>query len=160
GSATVQATSGSVTGTASVTVTNTAPTVATSASATPGFVTDTSTLLGVQGSDLGGESNLTYTWSLTGSPPAPVLFSDNGTNSAKSTSATFSKAGSYDFLVTITDAGGLTATSNVSVDVSQTLTSIAINPPSANLSLGGSQTFTATALDQFGAPLSSQPAFN
>ena len=44
---------------------------------------------------------------------ATPTFSANGSNAAKNTTATFSKAGSYTFQVTITDAGGLTATSSV-----------------------------------------------
>ena len=52
-----------------------------------------------------------------GTPPAPVTFSPNGSNAASSTTATFSKAGSYTFKVTITDPGGQTATASVPVTV-------------------------------------------
>ena len=45
------------------------------------------------GAESAGESNLTYTWTTTGTPPAPVVFSSNGNNAAKSTTATFTKAG-------------------------------------------------------------------
>ena len=45
-----------------------------------------------------------------------MTFSVNGTNAAKNTTATFSQAGAYSFTVTITDAGGLTATSSVRRD--------------------------------------------
>ncbi len=72
--------------------------------------------MSVLGADDGGESNLTYTWVATGTPPAPVSFSANGTNAAKNTTATFTKAGNYSFQVTITDAGGLSVTSSVNVD--------------------------------------------
>ena len=65
---------------------------------------------------------LTYTWTTTGTPPAPVTFSANGTNAAQSVTATFSKAGSYTFQVTVTDPGGYIATSSVTVTVNQTLT--------------------------------------
>ena len=84
-------------------------------------MTGTTTALSVLGADDAGESNLTYTWATTGTPPAPVTFSDNGDNTAKNTTATFSQAGNYTFQVTITDVGGLTATSSVDVAVSQTL---------------------------------------
>ena len=47
------------------------------------------------GADDAGEAALTYTWSTTGTPPAPVTFSVNGNNAAKNTTATFTKAGSY-----------------------------------------------------------------
>ncbi len=52
------------------------------------------------GADDGGEANLTYTWATTGTPPAAVTFSANGTNAAKNTTATFTKAGTYTFQVT------------------------------------------------------------
>src|SRR5262249_42974545 len=90
--------------------TNQAPTVATPASASPNPVTGTTTTLNVQGADDGGADKLTYTWTVSG--PAAVAFSDNGTNSASST-----QSGTYNFVATITDAGGLGVTSNVSVTV-------------------------------------------
>ena len=80
------------------------------------------------GADVAGESTLTYTWATTGTPPAVVSFSINGSNAAKNTTATFSKAGNYTFQVTITDPNGLTATSSVNVTVNQTLTAIAVGP--------------------------------
>ena len=85
--------------------------------------------MSVLGADDGGESNLTYTWAATGTPPAPVSFSANGTNAAKNTTATFIQAGNYSFQVTITDAGGLSATSSVNVTVNQTLTAITVDSP-------------------------------
>jgi hypothetical protein len=59
----------------------------------------------------------------------------------------------------VTDAGGLTATSSVSVTVNQTLTSIVLSPTSATVNTSAEQQFTATARDQFAAGLSTQPAF-
>ncbi|OAI48663.1 hypothetical protein AYO44_06785 [Planctomycetaceae bacterium SCGC AG-212-F19] len=156
GSATVRATSGAITGTAAITVTasNTAPTVATAASASPSPVTAKTTNLSVLGADNGGEAALTYTWATTGTPPAAVTFSANGTNAAKNTTATFTKAGAYSFQVTIRDAGGLTATSSVNVTVTQTLASITVAPASVSLANSATQQFTATALDQFGNSMS------
>ena len=90
---TVTATSGTVTGTTVVTVSDAAPTVATAAAATPATVTGTTTALSVLGADDAGESNLSYTWATTGTPPAAVNFSANGSNAAKNTTATFTKAG-------------------------------------------------------------------
>ena len=159
GLASLTASSGAVSGTGSVTVTNAAPTVATPAAATPRPVTGTSTALSVLGADDGGEANLTYTWAATGTPPAPVSFSVNGTNGAKNTTATFTQAGNYSFQVTITDAGGLSTTSSVNVTVAQTLTSIAVTPAAAALNENATQQFTATAYDQFGNALASQPSF-
>ena len=117
-----------ITSTVNVTVANTsnaAPTVATPASATPSPVTGNSTQLSVLGADDGGEPNLTYTWATTGTPPASVGFSSNGQNASKNTTATFTAAGNYSFIVTISD-GALTTTSNVNVTVNQTLTSITV----------------------------------
>ena len=67
---TVTAQSGSVSGSATVSVTdsNTAPTVVVSAAATANPVTGSTTSLSVLGDDDGGESALTYTWSTTGTP--------------------------------------------------------------------------------------------
>lgn len=138
---------------------NQPPTVATPASATPSDVTGTSTDLSVLGADASGESGLTYTWSTTGTPPAPVNFSVNGSNAAKDTVATFSAAGLYNFQVTIADAEGQSVTSSVPVTVAQTLSSIVLSPNSASVVEGGSQQFTAQADDQFGHALSSQPSF-
>jgi hypothetical protein len=99
-------------------VVNQHPTVATAAAANPSTVTSGNTsALSVLGADDGGEDNLTYTWSTTGTPPAPVAFSINGTHDAKNTTATFTATGTYQVLVTITDANGLSVTSSVSVVV-------------------------------------------
>ena len=160
GSATVRATSGAVHADALVTVNNAAPTVATPASANPSPASGTTTALSVLGADDGGEGNLTYTWSTTGTPPAAVSFSANGTNAAKNSIATFTRVGTYSFLVTITDPEGLSTTSSVNVTVNQTLTSITVSPASATLNENGTQPFSATACDQFGNALSSQPTFN
>lgn len=67
------------------------------------------------GADDGGEAALTYTWSATG--PGTVSFSENGTNAAKSSIATFTKSGSYVLTVTITDSDKLTVVSSVAARV-------------------------------------------
>ena len=132
---------------------NLPPTVATAASASSNPVTGTATGLSVLGADEGGEANLIYTWATTGTPPALVSFSTNGTNVAKNTTATFIKAGNYNFQVTIKDLANLTATSTVTVTVNQTLTALAVTPASASLATGATQQFTATAKDQFASNL-------
>lgn len=75
-------------------------------SASPTPVTGTTTALSVLGADDGGEGNLIYTWATTGTPPAAVTFSANGTDAAKNTTATFTKAGTYTLQVTIADSQG------------------------------------------------------
>ncbi len=135
------------------------PAVVTAASASS--VTSAAAVLSVLGADAtSGESALIYTWSVTGTPPAPVTFSANSANSAKTTTATCTKAGSYNFLVTMTNAAGFSATSSVSLTVNQMLTSIVVSPASASLGSHATQQFAAAAYDQFGAAMSSQPAFN
>ena len=126
------------------------PTVATAASANPSTVVGNTTQLAVRGDDDGGETNLTYTWWMT-SGPAAVTYSANGTNAAKTTVAMFTKAGSYTFLATITNASGLSTASSVSVTVAQTLKTVALAP-------SGSQ-FTVTGTDQFNNSLTPSSPF-
>ncbi len=126
------------------------PTVATAASATPNPVSGTTTQLSVLGADNGGETNLSYAWSTTGTPPATVAFSANRSNAAKITTATFSKVGTYTFLVTISDALALSVTSSVTVTVTATPSGITVSPPLAWIEQGSSLTFQAAATDQFG----------
>ena len=147
--ATLKAQSGSIFNTATVTVVNLAPTVATGAAGAPNSVTGTSTALSVLGADGGGQASLTYSWATTGTPPALVAFSPNGTNAAKNATATFTKAGTYNFQVTITDGGGLSTTSAVQVDVAPTPTSLTVATASYSLSNGQSTSFTALVIDQF-----------
>lgn len=157
---TITGTSGSLTRTTTFSLTVTAPpTVATPASATPSPVTGTTTALKVLGASGNGENTLTYTWATTGIPPAAVAFSVNGTNAAKNTTATFTKAGSYNFQVTIKDAASLTVLSTVAVTVNSTLTGITVSPSTAQVSIGSTQQFTATGTNQFGTALSPQPTF-
>jgi autotransporter-associated beta strand protein len=158
GSGTVTAAANGISGMSSVTVTDPAPTVATPAAASPSTVTAETTALSVLGADDEGESTLTYTWATTGTPPAPVVFSANGTNLAQNTTATFAAAGTYNFTVTITNTSGLTYASSTTVTVNQTYSGLSISPAAPNLSGGATQQFTATALDQFGQALASQPA--
>ena len=139
------------------TATNAPPTVARPAVATPNPVTAKTATLSVLGADDGGESSLRYTWSSTG--PSATTFSVNGTNAAKNTAATFTKAGSYTFTVTLTDSGGLTATSSIAVVVRQTLTTIIVTPAMATIAPRQQLQFTARAFDQFGIALTTQPSF-
>ncbi len=127
------------------------PAVVTAAAASPSPVAATLTALSVLAAhQTVGESGLTYTWATTGAPPAAVNFSVNGSNAAKSTSATFAKAGTYNFLVTISDPLGNSTTSSVSVIVQQTPQSVSISPATANINAGSTQQFTLIAQDQFG----------
>jgi hypothetical protein len=143
-------------------------TVATRASAFPNLVLGTTTTLSVLGGNAGkgGEHALIYRWRSTG--PGPVTFSPNGTNAAKSTTATFVRGGSYILVAAVVGPRGSTpdwdngaqATSRVIVIVNQTLSSVVLAPgPILTLTVPATQQFIAKALDQFGRPLATQPPF-
>jgi len=159
--AAVTASAGSIVGEAMVYPISAVPTVVAPASAGSEPVTGTTALLSVLGADEGGEGNLSYSWTVIATPPgAPApWFSCNGSNQAKSTTATFASAGDYSFAVTMTDPDGLSATSTVDVDVNATLTTIAVAPAAVDLGPGQTRMFTASAADQFGAVMAVQPTF-
>src|SRR5205814_1665348 len=124
-------------------------------------VTGKTAALSVLGADEAGESSLMYTWSTTTKPTgaANPTFSINGTNGAKNTTVTSGRAGTYVFLVTISN-GSSTTTSSVSVLVNQTLTGLTITPTTATLPLNGSEQINAGGTDQFGQAMSTLPALN
>jgi hypothetical protein len=138
------------------------PNVTSPASASPSPVTTTSTTLSVTATDPGGQ-DLTYQWSVLSVPTgaaAPTFTNNNQTlvsGATDSTGVTFHQAGSYTFRVTITDANGGVTTSDISVKVDQTQTSLAVSPASVKVRDGRSQKFTATLFDQFGKAMAVQP---
>jgi hypothetical protein len=136
--------------------------VAVPAAAASNPVTSTSAVLSALGADPAyPASSLTYTWSATSVPAgaAAPSFSANGTSAAQQTTVIFSQAGSYNFLVTITDPAGATTTSTVGVMVTQALITINVTPFTSITSDGITQPFAATAFDQFGQALLNQPVF-
>ena len=135
------------------------PSIAAAASSTSNPVVESTTTLAVLGTDDGGEAKLIYTWATTGTPPAAVSFSPNGTNAAKVTTATFTAPGTYSFQVTVKDQANLTAISATSVTVTAKIATIVVTPAAPYVSISGTQQFTAVARDQFSAALSPQPAF-
>jgi hypothetical protein len=148
GDHTITATDGSVPATATVDIVDSAPTVATPAAGTVSN-DGTSVALSVLGSDLLGESGLTYTWSTTEDSPAPVTFITNGSNAAKSTTAELTSAGNYTFVVTITNAASLSVTSDASVPVGQITSALTISPSDPTVAQGAAQQFTVSGVDQF-----------
>ena len=149
----ITASAGGRSDTASVTVINgSPPTIATPASASPSPVLGSSTGVSVLGDDDGGEANLLYTWSATG--PAAVTFSPNGAHAARNGTATFTRAGSYVFTVTVRDGQGLTATSTTNVTVTAQLAALELTPSTVSVAPRGTQAFTVEGSDQFGAPTS------
>ncbi len=155
----VVANSGSVSGEASVDVIA-GPNVQTPAAVSPSPVTATTATLSVLGSDPAGEDTLTYTWAATALPSGgSAAFQANGTNAAKHTTATFTRAGSYTLSVTITDGDGAKATSQVIAPVSAVPTSIAVSAAQPTVALGATDQCTATLNDQFLQPISPVPVF-
>ena len=136
------------------------PTITKAAAAAPNPVAGKTTALSVSASDPTGASSLTYTWITTGTAPAPVTFSANGTNAAQNVTATFAAGGSCNIQVTVSDPSGYIVTSSVTVVVNQTLTSIVVSPGSITLAAGAGEQFTGVGYDQFGNPLSAQPALS
>lgn len=137
------------------------PWVASPANASSSTVTGTATNLSVRGGDAYNASALTYTWSVLSAPSGATepTFSVNANHAAQNTAVAFRDAGSYVFQVTITNVYGLTATSDVQVTVTQTLSGISLSPPSASLYNNASLQFTATALDQFGHAMAAHPSW-
>ena len=131
------------------------PTVASPAAANPAAVTGTSTaglgVLGADASDSSGEACLSYTWSVTALPAgaASPVFSVNGTNAAKTTTATFASAGHYSFLVMIGDPQGLSVGTSVNVTVGQSFEAVDVTPGRTELGPGQTRQFTAEAEVQF-----------
>jgi hypothetical protein len=123
GAATVYATSGSVQGSADVTVVSSGTAVASES-----VVTGTNVNLTVLG---GATSGVTYTWSVINKPTgaASPTFSVNGSSAALTTTATFFDAGSYTFQVSINN--GSITTQDVIVTVQQTLSAIVVSPGTA-----------------------------
>ena len=158
GSATVQAsmdTGGApITAETQVTVSTLQITTPAAVSADP--VTGTTADLSVLGDCDGGESTLTYTWSLDSGPGAPT-FDENDSNAAKSTTVTFDQIGEYVFGVTVTDSLGASLTSSVAVTVEAAFTAVTITSESDRANPGLVEGLEAVAEDQFGAPMATQP---
>jgi hypothetical protein len=158
GNATVQATSGSVTGKATVIIKYFPPVVTQQASSNQNPVTGTQTSLQVQASDPNG-ANLTYSWTVT-SQPAGAKTPGFNNPASNNTNVTFYQSGSYTFTVTISDSVGQSNTSSVTVSVVQTLTGISVTPANVTLAEQATQQFAPTAVDQFGQAMASQPSFS
>ena len=154
----IQVSSGSVSGTVMVYVTSSvAPTITTAPNANPSPVTGTSTNLSVLASDAAGEANLVYSWSTVGTPPAAVNFSDNNSNTAKNTLANFTKAGTYNFQVKVTNPSGNYTLSNLTAQVIQTASAISVTAATTSVAANTTDQFTAGNLDQFGNPMAGTP---
>lgn len=129
---------------------NAPPEILTEPVAATAPVTGTSTVLNVTASDDAGEPALTYTWSVNATFGHPVTFSENGTNAAKQTEATFTAPGTYTFSVLIRDEAGLSVSGTVDVTVDASLTAVTVAPALATVPVNATQLFTASGRDQFG----------
>jgi hypothetical protein len=147
-----------------------APTIAQAIAANGNLsVSGRTAAISVLGADVAGATSLRYTWSVTTLPAAgSVSFAANGSNAAKSTTATFNEAGTYGLKVTITDAANLSVTGTTTVIVSQTLTTIRLSDgstqavicPTTRVAVSAtSESLVAQGLDQFGNALTTQPTF-
>lgn len=127
------------------------------ATATPSSVTGTQAALAATAYDDLGEAALVYTWS-TVTAPGAVSFSPNGTNAAKASTATFTAPGTYVLRVTATDAGGLSASRDLTVTVVSTAAAVEVQPQAASVAAGGNLAFTATVRNQFNQVMNPAPA--
>ena len=100
-------------------------------------------------------SGLTYTWSTVKMPSGAKSpgFSVNGTHAANTTTAFFSKDGTYRFRVTVKNTDGHSVTSDVDYVVKQKARGLRITPHGAKVKPGATLQLTTIALDQFAHPL-------
>jgi hypothetical protein len=148
---TVTAASGSVSGTASVTVT--ASPVLTTITVTPASAS-------VQ---TGGTKQFSATgydqFSQPVSPQPTFIWSVSGGGSI-SASGLFTAGSTAGGPFTVTAASGsVSGTASVAVTALPVLTTITVSPASASVQTGGTKQFSATGYDQFSQPVSPQPTF-
>ena len=109
------------------------------------------------GARISDSSALTYSWKLIGKPDHashPVI----ANASAASTGATFAKAGTYTFRVTVTSAGGEVTSKRVTAVVDAVATEMHIVQHKRTLSSVRPTRMRAFVTDQFGNLLASQPS--
>lgn len=129
---------------------------------------DRSVNLSVLGTDLTGERNLSYRWSLDTAPiGASVSFLNNGNNAAKNTRIIVDKAGEYRVSVTIINSLGLSTSSSLRIQVAQSISRMEVITDTDQV-IGNGATVTVAsnvqslklkAYDQFGAEMAIPPAF-
>lgn len=102
------------------------------------------------------DSALAYVWKSSGTAAPKAII--NGKSRIESpwvneTEADFSRAGVYEFTVTVTDSDDLSSEASLKVPVHPVVTSITVMPQSVDLHFTQSTKFTAKASDQFGKPI-------
>ena len=98
---------------------------------------------------------LKYTWTLVKMPSGAKtpLFSLNGGHGALTTTASFTKDGTYHFRVTVTDNIGNSTSADVDYVVTQKPRILRLAPHNATVKKGEQLQFSAIALDQFAHPM-------
>jgi hypothetical protein len=135
---------------------NTAPVITVPAAADPAVVLGATTALRAGAVDDGGAGTLRWSWRAASGTPAPV-FARTGTAEAATTTVRFLAAGSYGLEATVRDAGGLTATTAVTVTVVPVPTGIRIEPAAVTVAAGGMVDLRGTVVDQFDTTLADPP---
>lgn len=114
----------------------------------------------------GNSSAYRYEWQAVQSPAGgTVTFAQNASNAAKANTLTFTRPGTYTVRVNVRNGSNYVSSGTLQFNVVQSITGIGVKTEtgqavnSSGLSVKGtSQRLTAIALDQFGMPLSQQPA--
>ncbi|AMV40931.1 fibronectin type III domain-containing protein [Planctomyces sp. SH-PL62] len=137
------------------------PVIVSPASASGAQVAGESTQLSVGAQVAGAGSALTYSWSIESMPAGAFMpkFSDNHSHTASSVTATFSSAGEYTFLVTVSNQGAV-AQSKATVSVEQKATKLVLSSERGVIRPGERSQLKAVAKDQFGNDLKSQPSIS
>lgn len=131
------------------------PTITMPAAAMQSPLRAKATQVSISAADDGPQGTLTYTWSATG--PGAVVFSPNSNNAAATSTATFSRAGSYMITCTVRDSVNQTVQSTFALTVESNFTALKMTPYAVRLMTNATQEFTSVAVDQFGAPVTPQP---
>jgi len=133
-------------GTASLTVTGTPPSITSAASTTFTAGTPGSFMVTTTGTPTPSLSDGSATL------PSGVSFHDNG-NGTATLSGTTTAAGTYQFTITAQNGVTPNATQSFALTVvAGTITHLALTPASASITAGGSQAYAAQGLDAFNNP--------
>jgi hypothetical protein len=103
----------------------------------------------VGATDDGGPANLTYTWEIVSAPPGATSHISPRPGDPTAAIAGFDLPGHYQFRVTVRDANGQTAVSEVGYNFPTFIGILDVSPASATLPAGGMVRFTAVARNQF-----------
>ena len=103
----------------------------------------------VGATDDGGPANLTYTWEIVSAPPGAASHISPRPGDPTAAIAGFDTPGHYQFRVTVRDANGQTAVSEVGYNFPTFVGILDVSPASATVPAGGMVRFTAVVRNQF-----------